>query len=204
MKPPYAPGVQQDMRSVLERGVSPFWKNVAKVLAPGRSDRSHTGGYTAAMSRLRGSAGVSPKPFPPFTPPESHCTPVGLLSIFSSRTIALSYITLAMPFSHAGLVQSRANGRARCQNRNRLDLLRRRPDAPLNAWDCADKVEMILRSLGLYNAKDTIVGNNSLRGVSGGERRRVTLGKHLRRLASQRIGSENGARRGSQKVDIRN
>lgn len=38
------------------------------------------------------------------------------------------------------------------------------------------QVELILRSLGLYNAKDTIVGNNSIRGVSGGERRRVTLG----------------------------
>ncbi|CAM9216772.1 unnamed protein product, partial [Hapterophycus canaliculatus] len=41
------------------------------------------------------------------------------------------------------------------------------------------KVEMVMRSLGLYNAKDTIVGNNSLRGVSGGERRRVTLGEML-------------------------
>ncbi|CAM9975163.1 unnamed protein product [Scytosiphon promiscuus] len=41
------------------------------------------------------------------------------------------------------------------------------------------KVEMLLRTLGLFNAKDTIVGNNSLRGVSGGERRRVTLGEML-------------------------
>lgn len=40
-----------------------------------------------------------------------------------------------------------------------------------------DQVEMILRNLGLYNAKDTIVGNNDLRGVSGGERRRVTMGE---------------------------
>ncbi|CAM9931327.1 unnamed protein product [Hapterophycus canaliculatus] len=38
-------------------------------------------------------------------------------------------------------------------------------------------VEMVMRILGLVNAKDTIVGNNSLRGVSGGERRRVTLGE---------------------------
>ncbi|CAN0292600.1 unnamed protein product, partial [Scytosiphon promiscuus] len=36
---------------------------------------------------------------------------------------------------------------------------------------------MVMRILGLLNAKDTIVGNNSLRGVSGGERRRVTLGE---------------------------
>eukprot|EP00903_Cladosiphon_okamuranus_P018818 g17309.t1 len=41
------------------------------------------------------------------------------------------------------------------------------------------KVNMILRSLGLTNARDTIVGNNSLRGVSGGERRRVTLGEMI-------------------------
>lgn len=34
-----------------------------------------------------------------------------------------------------------------------------------------------MRSLGLFNAKDTIVGDNSIRGVSGGERRRVTLGE---------------------------
>ena len=44
---------------------------------------------------------------------------------------------------------------------------------------------MILRSLGLYNAKDTIVGNNALRGVSGGERRRVTLGESARSYAAK-------------------
>lgn len=38
---------------------------------------------------------------------------------------------------------------------------------------------MITRSLGLFNAKDTIVGDNSVRGVSGGERRRVTLGENV-------------------------
>ncbi|CAM9164398.1 unnamed protein product [Ectocarpus sp. 13 AM-2016] len=41
------------------------------------------------------------------------------------------------------------------------------------------KVEMVMRSLGLYNAKDTIVGNNNVRGVSGGERRRVTMGEMI-------------------------
>lgn len=46
------------------------------------------------------------------------------------------------------------------------------------------QVEMIIRNLGLYNAKDTIVGNNDLRGVSGGERRRVTLGE----WGSDRVG----------------
>lgn len=39
------------------------------------------------------------------------------------------------------------------------------------------QVETIIQSLGLYNARDMIVGNNMKRGVSGGERRRVTSGK---------------------------
>lgn len=52
--------------------------------------------------------------------------------------------------------------------------------APLIVRPCAfvaAQVEMVMRSLGLMNAKDTIIGDNSLRGVSGGERRRVTLGE---------------------------
>lgn len=36
-----------------------------------------------------------------------------------------------------------------------------------------------MRMLGLVNAKDTIVGDVFTRGVSGGERRRVTLGEML-------------------------
>lgn len=40
---------------------------------------------------------------------------------------------------------------------------------------------MIMRNLGLYNAKDTVVGSNELRGVSGGERRRVTFGELLQK-----------------------
>ncbi|CAN0277478.1 unnamed protein product, partial [Ectocarpus fasciculatus] len=46
-----------------------------------------------------------------------------------------------------------------------------------NIFHIFDQVEMVIRQLGLLNAKDTIVGDNSLRGVSGGERRRVTLGE---------------------------
>ncbi|CAN0241828.1 unnamed protein product [Ectocarpus sp. 13 AM-2016] len=38
---------------------------------------------------------------------------------------------------------------------------------------------MVMRHLGLLNAKDTIVGDSSLRGVSGDERRRVILGEML-------------------------
>jgi ABC-type multidrug transport system ATPase subunit len=41
------------------------------------------------------------------------------------------------------------------------------------------KVEMFLRLLGLKSCADTAVGNGLLRGVSGGERKRVTLGEML-------------------------
>ena len=41
------------------------------------------------------------------------------------------------------------------------------------------QVNLILRILGLVNAKDTVVGDVFTRGVSGGERRRVTLGEML-------------------------
>ncbi|CAK4186142.1 unnamed protein product [Aphanomyces euteiches] len=37
--------------------------------------------------------------------------------------------------------------------------------------------EVVVQQLGLTNCKDTIVGNAMLRGVSGGERKRVTLGE---------------------------
>uniref|UniRef100_A0AAV1TY87 ABC transporter domain-containing protein n=1 Tax=Peronospora matthiolae TaxID=2874970 RepID=A0AAV1TY87_9STRA len=37
--------------------------------------------------------------------------------------------------------------------------------------------EVVMKQLGLENCKDTIVGNGMLRGVSGGERKRVTTGE---------------------------
>ena len=43
----------------------------------------------------------------------------------------------------------------------------------------ADKISLILRILGLSHRADTIVGDNLTRGVSGGERRRVTIGVEL-------------------------
>jgi len=39
------------------------------------------------------------------------------------------------------------------------------------------KVDMILRQLGLEECADTIVGNELIRGVSGGQRKRVTMGE---------------------------
>jgi ABC-type cobalamin/Fe3+-siderophores transport system ATPase subunit len=41
------------------------------------------------------------------------------------------------------------------------------------------RVENLLRILGLSNAADTILGNDLLRGVSGGERKRVTVAEML-------------------------
>lgn len=40
-----------------------------------------------------------------------------------------------------------------------------------------DRVEGILEALGLTYVKDTFVGDENVRGVSGGQRRRVTLGE---------------------------
>ncbi len=37
----------------------------------------------------------------------------------------------------------------------------------------------VLRSLGIMHTMDTPVGDSMLRGVSGGERKRVTLGEML-------------------------
>ncbi len=42
-----------------------------------------------------------------------------------------------------------------------------------------ERVEMVLRGLGLVKARDTIIGNHMMRGVSGGERKRVSIGHEL-------------------------
>ena len=41
------------------------------------------------------------------------------------------------------------------------------------------RVDSMLRALGLYHVKDTVVGDENLRGVSGGQKRRVTVGEML-------------------------
>jgi len=41
------------------------------------------------------------------------------------------------------------------------------------------EVDVALALLGLTSCADTIIGNENLKGVSGGERRRVTLGEML-------------------------
>lgn len=41
------------------------------------------------------------------------------------------------------------------------------------------KTEVIIRLLGIENCVDTVVGNAYLRGVSGGERKRVTSAEML-------------------------
>jgi ATPase subunit of ABC transporter with duplicated ATPase domains len=45
--------------------------------------------------------------------------------------------------------------------------------------DVADKVHNILKIFGLQNAAQTIVGNDMIRGVSGGEKKRVTLAEMM-------------------------
>ena len=39
----------------------------------------------------------------------------------------------------------------------------------------ADIADMVMQLLGLSHRADTIVGNEMIRGVSGGEKRRVTV-----------------------------
>jgi ABC-type multidrug transport system ATPase subunit len=46
-------------------------------------------------------------------------------------------------------------------------------------WSTGVRLEILLRTLGLSNAADTMVGNAVVRGVSGGERKRVTSAEML-------------------------
>ena len=41
------------------------------------------------------------------------------------------------------------------------------------------KVDLVMRLLGLTHARDTLIGSSMVRGVSGGERKRVTSGEML-------------------------
>lgn len=43
----------------------------------------------------------------------------------------------------------------------------------------SQKSENVIQLLGLKNAADTIIGDDLIRGVSGGERKRVTIGEML-------------------------
>eukprot|EP00198_Chlamydomonas_reinhardtii_P001397 XP_001690733.1 predicted protein [Chlamydomonas reinhardtii] len=50
------------------------------------------------------------------------------------------------------------------------------------SWSRADKlsrVEMVVEGLGLERCRDTIIGSHMMRGVSGGERKRVSIGHEL-------------------------
>jgi ABC-type multidrug transport system ATPase subunit len=46
-------------------------------------------------------------------------------------------------------------------------------------WGTGVRLEILLRTLGLSNVADTMVGNAAVRGVSGGERKRVTSAEML-------------------------
>lgn len=45
--------------------------------------------------------------------------------------------------------------------------------------DIQERVDSMLEALGLSHVKDTVVGDENLRGVSGGQKRRVTVGEML-------------------------
>lgn len=46
--------------------------------------------------------------------------------------------------------------------------------------ELADKVEAVIATLRLTSCADTIVGNENVRGISGGELRRVSVGEMVR------------------------
>lgn len=52
-------------------------------------------------------------------------------------------------------------------------------DIARQAWGTDVKVEVVTRVMGLSHAADTVVGDAMLRGISGGERRRLTTAEML-------------------------
>lgn len=57
-----------------------------------------------------------------------------------------------------------------------------RPDLlgnPTLASEASGRVDRVLRMLSLVSCADTLVGNELVRGISGGEKRRVTIGEVL-------------------------
>lgn len=49
----------------------------------------------------------------------------------------------------------------------------------LPAKEKKDRVEQVIAQLGLTKCADTYIGNNLIRGVSGGERKRTSIGVEL-------------------------
>lgn len=58
------------------------------------------------------------------------------------------------------------------------------------ADDCNLIVDVTIKALGLDHVRDTFVGNEEIRGVSGGQRRRVTIGEMLMNPAPILCGDE--------------
>lgn len=46
-------------------------------------------------------------------------------------------------------------------------------------WGTSVKVDLVMKLLGLYHCRDTFVGNELLRGISGGEKKRLTTAEQL-------------------------
>jgi ABC-type multidrug transport system ATPase subunit len=70
------------------------------------------------------------------------------------------------------------------------------PDTPISrelaksADECNLMVDVTIKALGLDHVRDTYVGNEEIRGVSGGQRRRVTIGEMLMHPAPVLCGDE--------------
>ncbi len=72
---------------------------------------------------------------------------------------------------------------------------------------------MVIKALRLENAANTIVGNGVIRGVSGGEKRRLTIGEmlvgvyliefHLRAVCRLAVGMRSWRRLGCLNVFVR-
>ena len=50
------------------------------------------------------------------------------------------------------------------------------------------RVNVTLQVLGLTHVRDTYVGDHSVRGISGGQRRRVTVGRFFGHSEGQHLG----------------
>jgi ABC-type multidrug transport system ATPase subunit len=94
-------------------------------------------------------------------------------------------------------VEDTFNFAFRCKRHNGRHVdFRFAPDTPISrelakaADECNLMVDVTIKALGLDHVRDTFVGNEEIRGVSGGQRRRVTIGEMLMHPAPILCGDE--------------
>ena len=54
-----------------------------------------------------------------------------------------------------------------------------------------ERVDRLMKALGIDHVADTVVGDENLRGISGGQKRRVTVGEMLLNPEAKCFGLEN-------------